>query len=504
MATALAAFRAQINQPIRGTNHIQIVLNHHQRMPGIQQLAQRTHQLGNVIKVQAGGGFVQHEQRTTPRHGLAAGAAALGSLGQKTGQLEALRLATRKRGHGLPQLHVFQTHIDNRLQHADHIAVGAEQIGGLTHRQVQHIGHIQGTTLALDRHLQNLGAIALAIAVRAAQIYVAEELHLDVFEARATTGRATAIATVEAELGTCVAALTRQRGHRKQLTNRVPGTDITDRVGTCGFANRRLINKHDFAQQLSTHQTLVRAGRFCGLAKVAQQRRRQHVLHQCGFAGATDAGDADQTLQRDFDIDVLQVVFGHPFQNQARGVFGHHALEAHADLFATAQVSTGQGVGTAQFIGGAVKDNLPALLARTGAHVDHAISRQHHRRVMLDHHQRIARVPQALHGHDDAVHVTRVQSDAGFVQHEECVNQACAQCGGQVDALHLAATEGATLAVQRQITNADVAQIFQPSADFFEQQLQGSEVGFATGRVCFNFLRRGPLQTLSFGRGIGG
>jgi hypothetical protein len=40
-------------------------------------------------------------------------------------------------------------------------------------------------------------------------------------------------------------------------------------------------------------------------------------------------------------------------------------------------------------------------------------------RVVLDHHQRVARIAQALHGHDDAVHVARVQADAGLVEHEQ-------------------------------------------------------------------------------------
>ena len=78
-------------------------------------------------------------------------------------------------------------------------------------------------------------------------------------------------------------------------------------------------------------------------------------------------------------------------------------------------------------------------MAGAGAHVDDAVGGQHHGRVMLHHHQRVARIDQALHGHVDAVHVARVQADGGLVQHEQSVDQGRAQCGGQVDALHLAA-----------------------------------------------------------------
>jgi hypothetical protein len=107
----------------------------------------------------------------------------------------------------------------------------------------------------------------------------------------------------------------------------------------------------------------------------------------------------------------------------------------------------------------AVEHDLPAAFARARPHVDHAVGRQHHGRVVLDHHQRIAGIPQALHGLDDAVHVARVQADAGLVQHEQGVDERGAQRRRQVDALHLAARERAALAVQTQIADADIAQV---------------------------------------------
>ena len=51
----------------------------------------------------------------------------LRGLGQETGQLEPLRLAARQRGHRLAQLDVLQADIDDRLQGADHVAVGRKQ-----------------------------------------------------------------------------------------------------------------------------------------------------------------------------------------------------------------------------------------------------------------------------------------------------------------------------------------------------------------------------------------
>jgi hypothetical protein len=45
------------------------------------------------------------------------------------------------------------------------------------------------------------------------------------------------------------------------------------------------------------------------------------------------------------------------------------------------------------------------------------------------------------------------------------------QRSGEVDALHLAATEGAALAVKREVVQAHVAQVFKAGVDFVEQEV---------------------------------
>ena len=80
----------------------------------------------------------------------------------------------------------------------------------------------------------------------------------------------------------------------------------------------------------------MRAGGVGGFAEMAQERGGQYVLDQRGLARAADARDAHQALQREFDVDVFEVVLARTFQNQARCVVAHRALEAHAHLFAPA------------------------------------------------------------------------------------------------------------------------------------------------------------------------
>ena len=117
----------------------------------------------------------------------------------------------------------------------------------------------------------------------------------------------------------------------------------------------------------------------------------------------------------------------------------------------------------------AIKHNLAALLAGARTHINHAVSRQHNGRVMLNHHQCIASIAQAVHGLSDAVHITRMQANRRLVQHKQRVDQRCTQCRCQVDALDFAARQGTALPVQSEVANADITQVLQARLDFFKQ-----------------------------------
>ena len=207
-ATAsVAAFGPQVNQPVAGADHIQVVFDDDQRMPCLQQAAQGAHEFGDVVKVQPGGGLVKQKQGAFARQRLTAVARRLGGLGQEPGQFQALGLATTQGGHGLAQAHVFQTHFNNGLQGAQHIAVLGKQLDGFAHGEVEQVRNVQKPPAALDLDLQHLGPKTLAIAVGATQINVAQKLHFHMLKARPATGGAAPVATVGAELRCGVAAL---------------------------------------------------------------------------------------------------------------------------------------------------------------------------------------------------------------------------------------------------------------------------------------------------------
>ena len=60
---AFAALGAEVDDPVGRGDHVEVVLDHDQRMPGLQQLVEGAEQLGDVLEVQAGGGLSNRKSR---------------------------------------------------------------------------------------------------------------------------------------------------------------------------------------------------------------------------------------------------------------------------------------------------------------------------------------------------------------------------------------------------------------------------------------------------------
>ncbi len=118
----------------------------------------------------------------------------------------------------------------------------------------------------------------------------------------------TAIARIETEGADRVAALLCHGLGRKQFADRIEGTDIARGIRTRRAADRRLVDHDDGADVLRSVDGIDAARGFCRLAEMLAQRGIQDVLDQRRLAGTGDAGDGDELLQRDLDIDALQIV----------------------------------------------------------------------------------------------------------------------------------------------------------------------------------------------------
>ncbi len=275
-AAALAAIGPEIDDPIRGADQIQVVLDDQQGMPGGEQLAKGLQQLRDVLEVQSGGGLVEQEQFTVVR-----GAGDHGpGLREMSRQLEPLRLAARKSGHRLAELHILQANIRERRQSRGDLPGVLEELERFRHRHIQCVGDTCASavrTFALD--LQHLVAIAAAVAIGTAQIHVGEELHLDMLEAVTTAGRAATIARVEAERAGGVLALLCDRLCGKQGPDGVEGSHVARGIRASGAADRALIDHDHVVDELRSAQPGELAGRFSRFPAVLQERGIQNVFH---------------------------------------------------------------------------------------------------------------------------------------------------------------------------------------------------------------------------------
>ena len=474
LTAVLAGFRAEVDQPVGGGDHVQIVFDHQHRMTGVQQFREGAEQSRDVIEVQAGGRFVEQEQ-------LAAGGLVLlcrGGLGEEAGQLQPLRLAAGQRRHRLAQRHVVEADIDQRLQ-AGHRAVRvatesgfkvgevAQPVQRIAYRHRQQVGN----AAAVERDFAHFGAVARAVAVRAAQIHVGQKLHFDVFEAGAAAGRTAPLAGVERKGAGGVAALLGLGLKREQFAHRVERTDVRDGIRPRALADGGLVHHHHVGDLSDPFQRVVLARAFGRPAEVLQQRRIQHILDQRRLARTGYAGHGDQMAERDRDVDPLQVVRPGADQPERRagGLHRPPGGERGIDRATPGKVVGGQRVGRRDAGRRAVEHDLAA--ARTGARADvqQAVGVAHDLRIMLDHDQRVAGILEAPHHADHAFHVARVQTDRRLVEHEQRIHQRGAERRREVDALHLAAGQRARLAVEIQVAEADGAQIAEPGADFSQQ-----------------------------------
>ena len=121
-------------------------------------------------------------------------------------------------------------------------------------------------------------------------------------------------------------------------------------------------------------------------------------------------------------------------------------------------------------VGGALGDDVAAVLAGARAHVDEVVGGAHRPLVVLDDEHRVAEVAQPLERRDQPLVVALVQPDRRLVEDVEHADQRRADLGRQPDPLRLAARQRRRGTVHRQVADADVLQELQPLLDLAQHQ----------------------------------
>ncbi len=172
--------------------------------------------------------------------------------------------------------------------------------------------------------LQNAALEPRAPALFTDEFDVRQKLHLHGDRAVALAGFAAASRHIEGKMPGGIAAAFRIRRIRENFSNRVERLEIGGRIRTRCAANRRLIHNDHFPDiriAFQTHTEFLDAA----ANTLRGERLVQHVMNECGLAGAADAGDYRERSERDHQIQVLEVVQAGPIESEesARRLVAH-------------------------------------------------------------------------------------------------------------------------------------------------------------------------------------
>ena len=433
----------------------------------------------DVVAVEAGGGFVEEEQRarggrerSARSRGLGVGRSGVGA--EVADEFEALGFAAAEGVEGLAEREVAEADgFEGGEAGADGRMVG-EKREGVGDGRGEQVG--DGAVVPADR--EDLGFETAAFADGARDENVGEKLHLDAFIAEPETVVATAVATVEGKGGGAEAGGLRGGGGGVEVADQVPGFGVERGVRARGAGEGGLVDEEDFGKRSVRRQRGNGGdggGVFGELEALREEALVDDVVEQGGFAGAGDAAEANETVQGEAKREVAQIVLRGAGELEGRVAGWNGAAGGGGgDRLAAGEVGAGDAGGRSEEGGDrALENDVAAAAAGLGADFDDVIGGADHGLVVFHDDDGVPGVGEGADDRDEAVDVARVQADAGFIEDEERVDQRGAEAGGEVDALDFAAGEGFGLAVEGQVREADLGEVAQPGADGVEREIRG-------------------------------
>src|ERR1700676_4243905 len=499
-AAAVAAFGAQVDDPIRLGHDVEIVLDDDDRIAGIDQTVQDAQELFDIGHVQADRRFVKHIQGVLPFAARRVEPQRIGpNLREFSDELDSLALAAREGRAGLTEGEVAKADVREQAQGMAYAALGREEFERIVDAHRKRVAD----TPALEQDRQRFRIEASAAADVAQYLNVGQEAHLDALHSLTLAGLAAAAGRIEGKPAGCKPAHARLRGIRVQSADGIPEPDVGCRAGARRLADGTLIDLEDTADFLPARDCVASFERGLGFAGTIGsmgphqqpfQVAQQHVARQRGLAGTRHAGDHRQSRQRNAGVDLAKIV-----QCGAGDIDrGRTAIDAAATGARMLQWGRETPAGrrypqAGKFRGGPLRDHAAAAGTRAGTQIDHMVRAANGIFVVFDHDQRIALGTQPIQGIEERGIVARMQADGGLVQYIAHALQIRSELRRQANALSLAAGESRGGAIQLQIAQTDIAQK-SGARGKLRQQVAG-DVAFAADQlerlqVCGELLYR--------------
>ena len=457
LPAAGAALRSEIDDIVRDLDDIKIVLDDEHGIARVDQPLQDLDQLVHVRHVQARRRLVEDIERAARR-----------SSGKLRCELDALRLAAGERRGALAELDIAEAHVDERGDLIADARQIVEEGQRLLRRHVKDIRDV----LALVQNLERFAVVPLAAADLAGDENVGQKVHLDLHKAVAAARLAAAAFRVEREPARAVAPRARVGRRREQVADVVKYARIRRRIGAWHTPDGALVDADDLVQMLQPLDAVKFPRTGAGTVEAACKLFIENFIDEARLAGAGHAGHARKRAEREFHVDVAQVIFRRAEDLQAFPI----ALPARfgqGDLLCAGQILACDGArGGNDIVDCARGDDLAAVHACAGTNVDDEIGGAHGVLVVLDDKNGVADVAQTAEGVEQLVVIPLVQADGRLVEDIQNADEARADLRGQPDTLAFAAGKRGGRARKRQIAQAHRLQKRQPGANFAHDLLR--------------------------------
>src|SRR5690554_5791564 len=225
----------------------------------VDETVQHLEKFPAVFEVQTRGRLVQNVD--------AASVAATLELG---GELDTLGLAPGERRRRLPESHIAEADVDERL----HIAVdrldGFEELSSLLDGHLEHLCDV----LALVMDGQRVAVVPLSVTNLAVDVHVGQEVHLDLDRAVTRARLATTALDVEAETTREIAAHLRFGSLAEQRADAIEHSGVGRRVRSWCTTDRCLIDVDDLVEVVESGDSRVLSCEGAGTI----QLRGEHLV----------------------------------------------------------------------------------------------------------------------------------------------------------------------------------------------------------------------------------
>src|SRR5262249_8109271 len=144
------AFGPEVDDEVGGLDHVEVVFDDEERVPGLEQLFEGCQQLRDVVEMQSRRRLVEDVEQALAARGR-----------QMGGNLDALRFAARERRGRLAETQVPEADFVEHLKTTQHLRRAAEKGQRLAHREIQYLVN-RASPVAHFEHLR-LEALAVAL-----------------------------------------------------------------------------------------------------------------------------------------------------------------------------------------------------------------------------------------------------------------------------------------------------------------------------------------------------